>query len=196
MRLHRLFAVAAAALALTGLNSAALAQKMDVLVLNQGELVQNSKAGQSIASQIQALAQTASAEMQGEAQKLQNEGQALQASKDSMSQEDLQKRAQALMAKQQGTQRLGQIKEAEIAQAEAAALQQLSQRVEPIVEQIAKKRRAKVVLRRVDVAWLDEDADITDEVIAALDQQVATIKVTKPDLIAQARAAAAQQQQQ
>lgn len=172
---------------------AALAQKSDVLVLNQVEVIQKSKAGASITSQVQAFATAAEGELKTQGGKLQGEAQALEASRESLGKEDLQKRAQQLMAGQQGLQRLGQIKQAEIAQAEAKALSDLSKQLEPIIERIAKKRKAKAVLRRTDVAWVNDDADITDEVIAALDKQVTTIAVTKPDLLAQARAAQAAQ---
>lgn len=177
---------------LVALPGAASAQKSDVLVLNQVEVVQKSKAGQSITSQVEALAKAAETELKSQGTKLQSEAQALQASKDSMGEEDLQKRAQALMAGQQGFRQLGQVRQAEITQAEGKALSDLSQQLEPIIESIARKRKAKAVLRRTDVAWAGDDADITDEVIAALDKRVTTIAVSKPDLIAQARAAQAQ----
>jgi outer membrane protein len=176
--------------ALLMLPAAASAQKSEVLVMNQAEVLTKSRAGQSIQTQIQAFATSAEGELRSQGERLQNEAQALQASKDSLGKDDLQKRANALM---QGFQQLGQIKQAEIAQAEAQALTDLSKQLEPIIQDIAKKRKAKAVLRRTDVAWVDDDADITNEVIAALDKRVQTIAVTKPDLLAQARAAQAGQ---
>ena len=172
----------------------ALAQKAEILVMNQAEVIAKSKAGQSIQTQITALAQTASKELEAEGKKLQSEGQALQASKDSMKKDDLTKRVQQLQAQQAGAQRLGQIRQAEVSQAEAQALSQLAESLEPVVRDIMKKRKAKIVLRRTDVAVMDDAVDITDEVIKALDKKVTSITVTKPDLIAQARAAQAQAQ--
>ena len=193
MRLSRLLGGLAAAASLA-VAPAALAQKSDVLVMNQAEVIQKSKAGQSIQTQLQTIGQAAQAQLSQEGQKVQTEGQQLQQTAESLSQEDLQKRAQALAAKQQGVQRLAQIRQAEVAQAEAAALTELSEPLENVVRKIMKKRKAKVVLRRTDVAVMDDAVDITDEVIAALDKEVTQITVTKPDLIAQARAQAAQQQ--
>ncbi|MBB4659396.1 OmpH family outer membrane protein [Parvularcula dongshanensis] len=194
MRISPILGGLVAALGLLVLPTAALAQKMDVLVIDQNRLIADSKAGQSIASQVEALAQSAGGEVQAQAQKVQAEGQALDASKDSMSKEDLNKRMQGLAVASQNVQRFQQLRQAEVAQAEAAALADLSKRIEPLVAEIARKRRAKVVVRRSDVAWLDDDADITAELIQDLDRTVTTITVTKPDLLAQARAAQAQGQ--
>lgn len=173
--------------------SPAMAQKSDVLVMNQGEVISKSKAGQSIQTQLQAIGKAAQDQLQAEGQKVQTEGQQLQQTAESLSKDDLNKRAQALAVKQQGVQRLGQIRQAELAQAEAAALTELSKALEPVVLNIMKKKKAKMVLRRTDVAVMDDAVDITDDVIEALDKTVTTIKVTKPDLIAQAQANAAAQ---
>ena len=178
---------AAAALAI----SPALAQKSDVLVMNQAEVITKSKAGQSIQTQLKTIGQAAQAQLQSEGQQIQTEGQQLQQTAESLSKEDLQKRAQALAVKQQGVQRLAQIRQAEVAQAEAAALSELSEALEPVLRKIMKKRKAKMVLRRTDVAVMDDAVDITDEVIAELDKTLTTVKVTKPDLLAQAQANAA-----
>ena len=190
MRIAKIIGGLAAAATLA-VAPAALAQKSDVLVMNQGEVIAKSKAGQSIQTQLQAIGQSAQAQLQSEGQKLQSEGQQLQQTAESLSKEDLNKRAQALAVKQQGVQRLGQIRQAELAQAEAAALTQLSEQLEPVVREIMKKKKAKMVLRRTDVAVMDDAVDITDDVIEALDKRVTNITVTKPDLIAQAKANAA-----
>ena len=193
MRMSKLFgALAAAAL----LVSPAMAQKSDVLVMNQAQVIAKSKAGQSIQAQLQTIGQAAQSQLQGEGQKLQTETQQLQQTAESLSKEDLNKRAQALAVKQQGVQRLAQIRQAEVAQAEAAALSELSKALEPVVRQIMKKKKAKLVVRRSDVAVMDDAVDITDEVIAALDKTLTTVKVTKPDLLAQAQANAAAAQAQ
>ena len=170
---------------------AALAQKSDVLVMNQAKVIADSKAGQSIQAQLKTIGEAAQTQLQSEGQKLQTEGAQLQQTAESLSKEDLQKRAQALAVKQQGVQRLVQIRQAEVAQAEAAALTELSEALEPVVREIMKKKKAKMVLRRTDVAVMDDAVDITDDVIKALDKKVTNIKVTKPDLIAQAKANAA-----
>ena len=189
MRLPKLFGALAAALAFTA--APALAQKSDVLVMNQSKVIADSKAGQSIQAQLKTIGEAAQTQLQSEGQKLQTEGAQLKQTAESLSKEDLQKRVQALAVKEQGVQRLVQIRQAEVAQAEAAALSELSEALEPVVRQIMKKRKAKMVLRRADVAVMDDAVDITDEVIKALDKQVTSVKVTKPDLLAQARANAA-----
>ena len=190
MRRFKILGALSAVLTLA-LTPAALAQKSDVLVMNQAKVVTDSKAGQSIQSQLKTIGEAATTQLQSEGQKLQTEGAQLQQTAESLSKDDLQKRAQALAVKQQGVQRLAQIRQAEVAQAEAAALAELSEALEPVVREIMKKKKAKMVLRRTDVAVMDDAVDITDDVIKALDKKVTNIKVTKPDLIAQAKANAA-----
>lgn len=195
MNLRKILGGLAVALTVAAAPTAALAQRSEVVVLNQAKVIADSKAGKSIQAQIQNFAQAAGQELQAQGQQIQAEGQALQASRESLGEDELKKRATALMAKQQGAQQLSQIKQAELVQAEQAALAELSEKLEPIIRDVTKRRRAKVVLSRADVAlMLDEEVDITDEVIAALDRTVTTIQVTKPDLVAQAQAAAAAQQ--
>lgn len=190
MRKLKFIGVLAAAASLL-VSPAALAQKSDVLVMNQGKVIADSKAGQSIQTQLQTIGQAAQTQIAGEGQKLQTEGAQLKQTAESLSKEDLNKRVQALALKEQGVQRLVQIRQAEVSQAEQAALAELSKALEPVVMKIMKKRKAKMVLRRTDVAVMDDAVDITDEVIKALDKEITTVKVTKPDLIAQAQANAA-----
>lgn len=183
---------AGAALAMMAAPLAAAAQDAVILFIDQSKLIATSKAGQSIGSQVKALAEAAEAEVAAFGQSVQDEGKKLEESKDSLSKEDFGKRYQALLARAQEVSQLGQIKKAEIGQSEARALAQLNEQLEPIVNDIVKKRKATVLLQRRSVVFADEKMDITDEIIKALDKKVKTIKVEKVDLVAQAQAAQAQ----
>lgn len=180
---------AGAALAMMATPLAAAAQEAVILFIDEAKLIATSKAGQSIGSQIKALAAEAEAEVAAIGKSVQDEGNKLQASKDSLSQEDFAKRYQALLAKAQEVGQLGQIKKAEVGQSEARALAALNEQLQPVVQDILKKRKATVLLERRAVVYADDKNDITDEIIKALDKKVKTIKVEKVDLVAQAQAA-------
>ena len=170
------------------------AQKSEVVVMNQAEVIAKSKAGQSIAAQIKTFADEATQELTAAGSQLQQQAASLQQRAESMSDDEKRKEAQQFALQQRGAQQLQQIKTAEITRAEQAAIAQLAEQLEPVVREIMKKRKARVVLRRTDVAVMDDAVDITDDVIKALDRRVTTIKVTKPDIQAELRQAAAQQQ--
>ena len=196
MRLRSLLGGLAAAFAVATTAApvaASAAQKAEVVVMNQAKVLRDSKAGQSIAAQIKSYTEAANKELTAAGSQLQQEAASIQQRAESMSDEEKRKAAQTFAAQRQGAAQLQQIKTAEIAQAEQDAMAKLSEQLEPVVKEIMKKRKAKIVLRRTDVAIMDDAVDITDDVIKALDKRVSTISVVKPDIQAQLRAQAAQQ---
>ncbi len=169
---------------------AALAQNAPVvLFIDQAKLMATSKAGQSINEQLAELAKDAETSIQAEGQKVEAEGKQLQAAQDQLSKEDFGKRYQALVVKAQNVGRLEQIKKAEIAQAQGKALNELNEHLQPVVKDILDKRKATVLLERSAVIYADDDMDITDEIVKALDRKVKRVKVEKVDLLAQAEQA-------
>lgn len=196
MRLRSLLGGLLAAFAVTTAAAPATvmaAQKSEVVVMNQAKVLQESKAGQSIAAQIKGYTDAANKELTAAGTQLQQQASSLQQRAESMSDDEKRKAAQTFAQQRQGAAQLQQIKTAEIAQAEQDAITKLSEQLEPVVKDIMRKRKARIVLRRTDVAVMDDAVDITDEVIKALDKRVSTIAVTKPDIQAQLRQAAAQQ---
>ena len=185
--------LAAFAVTTTAAPVAYAAQKAEVVVMNQAKVLRDSKAGQSIAAQIKGYTEAANKELTAAGTQLQQQRASLQQRAESMSDDEKRQAAQTFAQQQQGAAQLQQIKTAEIAQAEQDAMSKLSEQLEPVIKDIMKKRKAKIVLRRTDVAVMDDAVDITDEVIKALDKRVSTIAVTKPDIQAQLRAQAAQQ---
>lgn len=170
----------------------ALAQESPVILfIDQGKLMATSKAGLNITAQMKTLADQAEASLKAEGKKVEDEGKKLQDSKDSLSKEDFAKRYQALLAKAQQVGQLEQIKKAELAQAQGRALNDLNTVLQPVVKDILEKRKATVLLERSAVVFANESMDITDEIVAALDKKVTTIKVVKPDLLAEAKKAEA-----
>lgn len=189
-KLSTFIAGLAAAFMIIGAPTAALAQKAPVILfIDEAKLMATSKAGKSIAAQLQTLAEQADGELKAEGKKVEDEGKKLQASQESLSKEDFGKRYQALMAKAQQVGQLEQIKKAELGQARGQALVELNKALQPVVEDILKKKNATVLLEKTAVVFADEEMDITDEIVTALDKKLKTVKVKRVDLVAQAKAA-------
>lgn len=190
----RKFSVLFAAFAVFAAGSQAFAQRgANILFLDQQRVVSESKAGQSIDNQLQTLTQQVAAEIQQQSAAIEQEGQALQASQESLSKEDFGKRYQVLLQKAQAVEQLKQIRQAELNQARSKAISDLRDQWEPISESVFNKRKGFVLLEKQAVLVASEKGDITDEVIQQLDRAVQTIQVVKPDLVAQAQQAQAQQ---
>ena len=66
---------------------------------------------------------------------------------------------------------------------------ELNKALQPVVEDILKKKNATVLLEKTAVVFADEEMDITDEIVTALDKKLKTVKVKRVDLVAQAKAA-------
>ncbi len=193
-RLHTLLTGFVAAFLIVAVPTAALAQKSPVILfIDEGKLMATSKAGQSISAQLKTLSEAAEAELKAEGKKVEDEGKKLQDSKDSLSKEDFAKRYQALLGRAQQVGQLEQIKKAELAQARGKALVDLNKALQPVVKDILDKKKATVLLERSAVVFANDDMDITEEIVKALDKKVKTVKVEKVDLIAQAKAAQAAQ---
>ena len=175
--------------------TAAMAQRNApvILFIDNNKLIAESRAGQSITEQIQALAEEAQNEVRTEEAAVQAEGEALQQTRESLSEEDFAQRYQALLARAQQVGQLGQIKQAEVQQAQVRALSDLNQQLQPVVEEILDDRNATVLLERSSVVFANEDMDITEEVVRALDRQVRRIEVERVDLVAEIEAARANQ---
>jgi outer membrane protein len=198
MNFFRHFAVlfAASTMLLAGGQAAAQRGGPVILFLDQQKVVSESKAGQSIDTQLRSLAEQVSGELQQKEVELQNESQALQANKDSLSKDDFAKRYNALLQKARGLEQLKQIRQTELQQARAQAISDLAEAWDPIAKDLFQKRRGTVLLERQAVLEANESQDITDEVLKQLDRKIATVQVVKPDLQAQLAAAYQAQQQQ
>lgn len=194
MNLTKKLVAAFAAMTVLAAPIAAAAQDAVVLFIDEGKLMATSKAGQSISAQMNALAADAEKDVKAKGQAVQDEGKKLQDAKDSLSKEDFAKRYQALLGRAQEVGQYEKIKNAELAQSRAKALTELNDALQPVVKDILEKRKATVLLERRAVVYADDDMDITDEIVKALDRKVKTIKVEKVDLIAQMQAAQKNQQ--
>ncbi|MCQ8185551.1 OmpH family outer membrane protein [Parvularcula maris] len=180
--------------------------KANILFLDQQKVLLESEAGKSIDEQLKKLGEEVATELQTIQAQIEAEGQQLQADRENYSEEELARRVQFLRQKAQGLEQLQQIRQAELQQARANAIAELAEEWEPLSEDLYEERGGFVLMEKQNVLFSNEEGDITEALIAALDEEVTSIDVVKPDLQGQllaqqraqqqaAQAAAAAQQQ-
>ncbi len=180
--------VGAAALAIAGLAasagaSAAFAQSAPViLIINQGQVLSQSKAGQSIRTQLENLQKQAETELNAEVEKFVKEAEDLKKQKDLMAEDVWLQRAQQLEVKRQNLPALREVKTRELSISEQQALNQVTEKLTPILEKIVKDRGATLLIDRSAVMFAAVDTDITAQVISELDKSITTVKVEKVSL--------------
>ncbi len=178
----------AAALAIAGLTasaafSVAFAQSAPViLIINQAQVLSQSKAGQSIRTQLEGLQTQAETELNAEVEKFVKEAEDLKKQKDLMAEDVWLQRAQQLEVKRQNLPALREVKTRELSISEQQALNQVTEKLTPILEKIVKDRGATLLLDRSAVMFAAVDTDITAQVISELDKAITTVKVEKVSL--------------
>jgi Skp family chaperone for outer membrane proteins len=150
-----------------------------VLVINRPAIMQASKVGQDIARQVQAYANQAKAEMEGQAKALQTEGQALQQQIAILAPDVKQKKIDEYQKKEAALQGMAQRREQQIQGGVIAAQQQVEAVMGPILQGIMQQRGANMILDKSAVVFASSSAfDITQAAIDQLNQKMSTVKVT------------------
>ena len=162
---------------------------ISVMVVDSQRVMQQSKAGKIIQTQVKQRADTY------------QKGIAKQEAELSAAQQDLQKQ-QAILAQDafaakvkefEGrfgeARRKAQQSQQELVQGENEARGKELVALRQILEDLARERHANLVLDRAAVMIFDEHFDVTEEVIKRLDQKMPTLTVSFPDL-SQAQASA------
>lgn len=138
-------------------------------------------------TQLQTLAQQLSAPLRTEGQSLQTAITAARGNPDAA----LQTRLRAFETKQQSAQQQISIQEQTFQRNVAYVRQQIAQRMAPIVTQIAQQRGATLAVDKGASFYNAPNAEITDAVLAQLNQQLPSVNVTAPPPQAAAPAPAA-----
>ncbi|MDT9597683.1 OmpH/Skp family outer membrane protein [Sphingosinicella rhizophila] len=198
------YAIGAAVAALSvGLPAAASAQQADpakvVVVDTQriyGECTVCKTAQaqlQTQVTQLQQRAQQLGQPIQTEMQSIQQAAQAAQAQQGqarTTAETALQQRMAALQTRQNTANQELQGREQALRRNQAFVLQQINEKLNPVIVQVMQRRGANLAIDRGDTLAIAPAIDVTNDVLAALNQQLTTINVNAP-----APAAAAPQQQ-
>ena len=170
--------LAFAALALSAAPVLADPPQPKIVVLDRAAILQFSKVGQDIARQMQAYANQAKADLQGQGRSLQAEGRALQQQVAILSPDVKEKRLEAFRAKEQALQGAAQRKDEQLKAGFAQARMTMEQALGPILQQLVKERGANLVLDKQAVVFANAAGfDITGDAINRLNQKLPSIKV-------------------
>ena len=148
-----------------------------IVVVSMDSVTQASKVGQSIITQIQAMANQAKAELGPEAQALQRE----EAAVAKLPSGERLAKLEALAPRRTAVQQKAQARDAQLKGAFALARADLGKMIEPILRQIVTARGANLVMDRRAASMLtDPNLDISKDVVAALDAKIQTYSVKVP----------------
>jgi len=153
-----------------------------VAVVDAERIYRECTACKTAQTQLQQQAQSLQQRAQQLGQPIQTEGQeienAIRALNGKQPDAALQQRIQALQDKQNtANQELGN-RQQQLQSTQAHVLQQINQRLKPAINQVMNQRGATVVMDAGNVIDFAPALDITNDVLAALNQQLTTISVT------------------
>ena len=153
-----------------------------ILILDQAQVIAQSKAGVSMSTQLKALQDSANTELNAEVEKINKETEDLKKQKDLMAEDVWMEKAKQLSVKQNNLPALREVKVRELSISEQQALGKINDAMMPILKKIVEDRGATVMLDRSAVMYASVDTNITAEVIAELDKVMSTVKVEKVSL--------------
>lgn len=151
---------------------------LTVIVVDVQKLLQESKAAKMVRQQIEAKRAEYAKEISHQEQVLQQERDALQRQQSSLSQEALNAKGRAFQEKVNDLDRTVQSKRQALEKSNADALQKIQESMVKIISQIAKDRKANLVLQRSELVLFDQQFDVTDQVLQKLDEDLPTLQVT------------------
>lgn len=169
------------------------AQNLSVMVVDVQALLQNSKAAKMVRGQIEQKRNEYTKEISREEEALRTERDTLQRQQASMSPETLNKKGREFQQKVNDLDRDVQSKRAALEKSNNEALTRIQQSMLKIIADIARQRRANLVLQRTDLVLFDQSFDVTDEVMQKLDEElpVLTVNFATPEPVPAASAAPA-----
>lgn len=180
--MRKLLISLATASALALVPTPASAQKGSILVVDVDKILNDCTACKTASTQLQSQVnqlrqrqQQLETQLKPEADALQKAGAALNGKQPDAA---LQTRAQAFRTKQQQAQTELQNREAALQSTQAHVQQQIGARVVLIAEQSRARRQAAAVISKNTLMAADPAADITAEVLAALNSQLPAVSVT------------------
>ena len=183
-----------AALAASALSTPALAQqKPTILIVDSDRILSECTACKAAKTALEGQVTALKSREATLAAPLKTEGQALQTAVEALKGKDpdaaLQARIKAFQAKQQqGAQEIAR-QTNQIQRNQAYVSQQISTKLGPIYQQVMQRRGANVMVEAGATLASGANLDVTNDVLAALNQQLPSVSTTAP-------AAPAQQQPQ
>lgn len=164
------------------LPASALAQRAAVLVVDTDRILAECTACRAASSQLQGQvssarqrAQTLESQLRTEAQTLETQVKALNGRQPDAA---LQQKITAFQTRQQQARTELANRENQIQSTQAHVQQQIGARTVQIAEQVRARRQASVVMPKSALMAVEASADVTNEVLTALNQQLPSVSVT------------------
>ena len=177
---------------------AAMAQK--VVYYDHSKVVNDSKAWVSVQEQLISRANEINEKLQPLAADFQKQGKALEQLTDGMTMEEAQKKYATKIKEFETTGRKLQAAE-QLANRDINVIRQLAEikinsALAELFDDVAKKRKADVLMRKTPMSYYDKKYDVTGDVLSALDKKLKTISLDQLIKEAEEQAKAAQAQAQ
>jgi Skp family chaperone for outer membrane proteins len=153
------------------------AQNLTVMVVDAQALLQESKAAKMVRAQIEQKRSEYAKEISQEEEMLRSERDSLQRQQASLSPEALNKKGREFQQKVNELDRSVQAKRQALEKSNNDALSKIQQQMLKIIADIAKQRKANLVLQRTELVLFDRVFDVTDEVMQKLDEQMPVLTV-------------------
>lgn len=178
-------------------SSAAAPPALNVLVVDVQALLRNSKSAKMAAQQIQQKKAEYAKDFQHREEALLHERDTLQRQQGSLSAEALNKKAREFQQKANALEESAKATGDLLERANNEALESIQSVVFKIITEIAKERKANMVFQRSQLVLFDNSFDVTEQVLAKLDEQLPTLTVSfASETPASAEAQPAKQPQQ
>lgn len=188
---HMLFALSLIVSGVAVTAPAASAQGATVVMIDEGRLLGESKAGKDIQTKLKNLETQMKNELEPIRATLETDGKALQTKVEGKTREAVaadtalvgqltayQKRAQEFAQKQQ-------IVSKEFQLTERQALIEFNKAIEPALMEVVNEKKAQIVMSKAQVIYSADTVDVTPLVISKLDAKTPTIAVSRQRLPAQ-----------
>ena len=157
--------------------SIAAPMPLTVLVVDVQALLQNSKAAKMVRDQIEQKRSEYTKEISHQEETLRAERDAIQRQQASLSADALNQKGHEFQQKVNDLERNVQGKRQALEKSNGDALSKIQEEMLKIIADIAKQRKANLVLQRADLVLFDQSFDVTDEVLQKLDEQMPTLTV-------------------
>lgn len=146
-------------------------------VVNTQKIMRDSKAAQSVRSQLQAKQKAFQADLDAKEKQLLAEDQALVKQRSTMEQAAFEQKVKDFRTKAASAQREVQQKKLAVDKALATSLENIQKTVLDITKQVAAEKKISLVLSSAQVLHAEASLDITEEVLKRLNQKLPTVSV-------------------
>ena len=159
---------------------AAAPPNLSVLVVDVQSLLQNSKSAKMVRQQIEQKRAEYAKEISHQEEALRHERDTLQRQQASLSAEALNQKGKEFQQKVNELDKSVQGKRQSLERSNAEALEKIQSAMLKIITEIAKERKANLVFQRSELVLFDQGFDITDPVLAKLDEELPSLTVNFP----------------